>query len=623
MLGALGAVSATGPAELIVHEVGWRGLFAMLAVASATVALLILLIVPEKKQASAPGPSSKIGFSTIFRDARFWRVVPLSSTGVGIAWSLQGLWAAPWLTDVAGVDRGAVIEHLTLMAAAISVCALLLGALAGRLQRAGVSTEVFLASTLGLSMASQLALLLGVPLSSHVLFAIIASAGATPVLSFAILARYFPKEVAGRANAALGVLNMGTAFGLQCLSGLIIAQWPADGGHYPVEAHQAALATGLALQLIGLGIFLTPRRRARPMPMGVAVARMLGVDPSIKFAMAEQYAAALSAWRCHVVRTRRQATAWRFTAVASMALCTALCASLLLGVDSAPMLASRAWLVSIPATVPAPSLLVLLSMLVMVTGCLVVSDRRYAARSLRARSQHDLTGSRTASRTAVVTARRAAQPGVMPAVPSTVRMHPLSQQADVPGRDIPIPTPAPTGAARRLDPAAETIPHGSAAPVVPRRTEVQPIGAIKLRLSQPRRVTRLHCRRRLVANGRGWSALPDETDTLIVTRAQRSPDKPDTVPQHQPGGAGPDAPAAREQSVPAPRVRPVAISPAPGKRRVPRKRADATQPDLIVRDNLGDPVPITAAEVDAIETYLGPKLRDLLADVTPPRKDKR
>ena len=144
-----------------------------------------------------------------------------------MSWSLQGLWAAPWLTDVAGLDRSAVVEHLTLMAAVLSASALLLGALAERLRRAGISTEMFLAGTLALSMAAQLALLLGVPVSSHLLFAIIAAAGATTVLSFAILARYFPKEVAGRANAALGVLNMGTAFGLQCLSGFIIAQWPA------------------------------------------------------------------------------------------------------------------------------------------------------------------------------------------------------------------------------------------------------------------------------------------------------------------------------------------------------------------------------------------------------------
>ena len=403
MLGALGAVSATGPAEMIVQGVGWRGLFAILAAASAAVALLILFVVPEKKQDQATGAASNVGFSTVFRDTRFWRIAPLGSAGAGMSWALQGLWAAPWLTDVTGVDRASVVEHLTLMAAAISVCALLLGALAERLRRAGVSTEVFLAGTIGLSMASQLALLLGAPLSSHVLFAVIASAGATPVLSFAILARYFPKEVAGRANASLGVLNMGTAFGLQCLSGLIIAQWPADDGHYPVEAHEAALAVGLALQLIGLGMFLTPRRRPQPMPMGVAVARVLGVDPSIRFVMAEQYAAAFSAWRRHVVHTRRRAAAWRFTAVASTGLCAALCTSLFAALDLASTLvdmvesspdvltplkgSALTWLASIPATVPTASLLVLLAVLVMLTGCLVVSDCRFAARSLCVRRE--------------------------------------------------------------------------------------------------------------------------------------------------------------------------------------------------------------------------------------------
>ena len=324
MLGALGAVSATGPAEMIVQSVGWRGLFAILAAASAAVALLILLVVPEKKPDHAAGVLPNVGFSTVFTDARFWRITPLGATGAGMSWALSGLWAGPWLTDVAGLDRSAVVDHLTLMAAVLAASALLLGALAERLRRAGVSTEVFLAGTLCLSMAAQLALLIGVPVPSHLLFALIAAAGATPVLSFAILARYFPKEVAGRVNAALGVLNMGTAFGLQCLAGVIIAQWPANGGHYPAQAHQVALAIGLGLQLVGLAIFLTPKRRLQPMPMDVAVARTLGVDPSIAATLPAPYAAALSAWRKHIMHTRRQAAAWRFAAVASMALCAGL-----------------------------------------------------------------------------------------------------------------------------------------------------------------------------------------------------------------------------------------------------------------------------------------------------------
>jgi MFS family permease len=328
MLGALGALSATGPAELVVQGVGWRGLFAILAAASAAAALIILLVVPEKESHHAAGAAPNVGFSTVFTDARFWRIAPLGSTGVGMSWSLQGLWAAPWLTDVAGLDRAAVVEHLTLMAAVLSASALLLGALAERLRRAGVSTETFLAGTLALSMAAQLALLFGLPVSTHLLFAIIAAAGATTVLSFASLARYFPKEVVGRANAALGVLNMGTAFGLQCLAGLIIAQWPADGGHYPAQAHQVALAAGLALQLVGLAVFFAPKRRVQPIPMAHSVARALGVHQSAAESMPSHYRAALSAWRRHVAQTRRQATAWRFAAVASMGLCVGLAGTL-------------------------------------------------------------------------------------------------------------------------------------------------------------------------------------------------------------------------------------------------------------------------------------------------------
>jgi MFS family permease len=324
MLGALGALSAAGPAELIVHSVGWRGLFAALAAASAAVALTILLVVPESKPATPAPISPQIGFLTIYLDPRFLRIAPLAALGVGTSFSLQGLWAAPWLADVAGLDRPAVVEHLTLMAAALAASALLLGAVAERLRRAGIPTELFLAAMLALSMAAQLALLLGLPVSSHLLFAVVASAGAATVLSFAVLAQYFPKEVSGRANAALGVLNMGTAFGLQCLSGFIVALWPADGGRYPAEAHEAAMAAGLGLQLIALGVFFAPMRRLKPAPMAHAVARALGFSQAPLPIVRPAYAS----WTYQAELARRQRAAWAFAAAASAALCVGLAATL-------------------------------------------------------------------------------------------------------------------------------------------------------------------------------------------------------------------------------------------------------------------------------------------------------
>jgi hypothetical protein len=210
------------------------------------------------------------------------------------------------------------------MAAVLSASALLLGALAERLRRAGISTEMFLAGTLALSMAAQVLLLVGVPVSSHLLFAIIAAAGSSTVLSFAILARYFPQEVVGRANAALGVLNMGTAFGLQCLSGLIIAQWPAAEGHYPADAHQAAMVAGLTLQLVALGVFFTPKPRRRAAPMAHAVVRALGFGEAPSRIVRPVYAS----WTYQAELARRQRAAWRFAAAASAALCVGLAATL-------------------------------------------------------------------------------------------------------------------------------------------------------------------------------------------------------------------------------------------------------------------------------------------------------
>ena len=214
------------------------------------------------------------------------------------------------------------------MAAVLAASALLLGAAAERLRRAGIPTELFLAGTLTLSMAAQLALLLGLPVSSYILFAVIAAAAATTVLSFAVLAQYFPREVSGRANAALGVLNMGTAFGLQCLSGFIVALWPADGGRYPAEAHQAALGLNLVLQAAALVWFIRPQRKAglRHLPAHPihALATSLGLTP----AAALSYARARHAWSLQLARAHAQQEAWRFAAFASFAVLALLASSL-------------------------------------------------------------------------------------------------------------------------------------------------------------------------------------------------------------------------------------------------------------------------------------------------------
>jgi MFS family permease len=261
MLGALGAVTATAPAELLIAAVGWRGLFAVLGALSALAALIIVGIVPDQDRKPTPSKRGQPALLAIYCERRFWRLAPLSALGIGTSWSLQGLWAAPWLRDVDGLDRPAVVAILSVMAIVVSASGLGLGVAANHVRRLGGKTEHVLLGTVGLSLAAQLALLFELPVPRTLAWSAIAAAGAATVLSYAILADYYPKEISGRANAALNLLHVGGAFALQSLMGLIIQQWPTDGGHYPVEAHKSAMGVVLAFQCLGLGWFCLPARR--------------------------------------------------------------------------------------------------------------------------------------------------------------------------------------------------------------------------------------------------------------------------------------------------------------------------------------------------------------------------
>jgi MFS family permease len=203
MLGALGAVTATTPSAWLLAWIGWRDLFEWLGIATAMTAGIVYLVVPDAPSSpSTPEGQPLAGLKEIYADPRFWRLAPLSATTIGTARALQGLWAAPWLSDVEGLDRAALVDHLLAMAVALSVGALLLGLLATRLRRRNIQPQAVFGVVAALFIAVQVALILRWPLPSYVLWCFVAAVGAVTVLSYAIVADYFPKQLAGRANAA-------------------------------------------------------------------------------------------------------------------------------------------------------------------------------------------------------------------------------------------------------------------------------------------------------------------------------------------------------------------------------------------------------------------------------------
>jgi MFS family permease len=253
MLGTLGAVISTSPTEWLLHYIGWRGLLDVLAITTGATGVIIYLVVPDHSQRLPTASSvSTGGLKQIYGDLRFWRLAPLSAMCISTAWSLQGLWAAPWLADVGGVSRPSIVLHLFVMAVALSAAALLLGIGADRLRAQGIRPQTILFCAALLFVSAEFALILNAQSSSYLPWAIVGGMGAATVLSYSILAQYFPKEMSGRANAALNVFHIGGAFLLQGAIGWIIGRWPGHGGHYPAIAYQTALALMIFLQIAAL-----------------------------------------------------------------------------------------------------------------------------------------------------------------------------------------------------------------------------------------------------------------------------------------------------------------------------------------------------------------------------------
>ena len=330
-IGALGAVTATAPAEALLATLGWRGLFKLLAVASAACTLFVYLLAPEaplhQTSARVSHPTS---LKSIYCDPRFWRLAPLSATCIGSAWALHGLWAAPWLKDVEGLDQRDIVQRLFIMAVAACAGAFVLGFGADQWRQRQGRSEILLTIIATLFIATEFALALQWPVPSSVLWGIVASVGAATVLSFAMLAEHFPKEIAGQANAALNLLHVGSAFLLQSGIGFVIGRWTAVDGHYPSAAYQTAFAIIIALQIAALLWFMRPDGQVRTSNSQLKFASAVFTLPVPRHPTLDGYKLAAQTWADRLVSASAEVAHWRLVAIGTGALCVPLFGALVI-----------------------------------------------------------------------------------------------------------------------------------------------------------------------------------------------------------------------------------------------------------------------------------------------------
>ncbi len=262
--GGLGAITGTVPVEWALNVTDWRGIFVILAVMALAFSAAIFFVVPRRGKVETAGGDMKeqaAGIVQVFTSPFFWRIAPMTVASQSMFLATQSLWSGPWLADVAGLGRGAVADHLLMIAIAMVAGFLGMGAITERLGRLGVRTAHMAVTGMTLFCTVQIVLALqwtGAVLPTWMLFGFFGTAG---ILSYTALSQGFPPEMAGRVITGLNVFTFAGAFAAQWGIGAVINLWPATAsGGYAPEGYRAAFWVMIALQVAGLLWFAVYRK---------------------------------------------------------------------------------------------------------------------------------------------------------------------------------------------------------------------------------------------------------------------------------------------------------------------------------------------------------------------------
>lgn len=250
--GAVGAMTATVPLELLLRAWGWREAFLLIVGVTAVLSIVFWFWVPERTARRTNEGFREIvqGLSALLRDPVFRRfAIPLGASQTA-AVALQTLWIATWLRDVAQWNPAEVARGLLAVNVSMIIGYMAFGRAADAWQRRGRSAFPLLAG--GVALSSVCLGLIVVGVHSMLLWCVFVGAGTAVVLAYSLLARRYPKAMAGRVNTAVNVVGFVGMFGGQWAIGMVLDRWPQSTQGYAAEAYPWALGMVWAIQFAGL-----------------------------------------------------------------------------------------------------------------------------------------------------------------------------------------------------------------------------------------------------------------------------------------------------------------------------------------------------------------------------------
>ena len=256
--GAMGALTASAPLELMMPLVGWRGVFWGIAVVAVLAAYTLVRSLPREERAGGQADLGAVlrSVGAIFVAPAFLRFAGSSLFFVGGFMALQSLWAVPWLMEVEGLDLAATARILLLLNFGMLIGQLSIGVFGVRLVRRGVEPLRMLHFGYAGLLLVQAAIVFGVG-PVVVKWFLLGALSAVNSQAYLASASQFPREMFGRVSTSINLMAFAGAFVVQWGIGLVLDLLRAHEWTMPA-ALRFAFAVLLVLQFISF-LPLLPR----------------------------------------------------------------------------------------------------------------------------------------------------------------------------------------------------------------------------------------------------------------------------------------------------------------------------------------------------------------------------
>ncbi|MEZ5853540.1 MAG: MFS transporter [Hyphomicrobiaceae bacterium] len=265
---AVGTLSATTPLAALISLIGWRQSYVLFTVGVALLLVSIWVIVRDGPPGAPAHAARSEGLADVIRGVGqalrqpgMWRLL-LTGLPISSSSTITGVWGAPFLRDVYGLDaiqRGNVLL-------AMALCAIsghtLMGLIA---QKTNSVKTALIFGTLGVITAMGTLAALDHP-PVVVVTALLAAMGllaSFPMVVFAHARGLVPPQLMGRGLAAANMGVMMAIASMQIVFGAIVGAFTEPGGTPPAIAYRAGFAAQAAVALVALLVYL-PIRDVKP-----------------------------------------------------------------------------------------------------------------------------------------------------------------------------------------------------------------------------------------------------------------------------------------------------------------------------------------------------------------------